>query len=347
MIAESGAPLYMLLALYCACFVVASDSSKATCDYHGHIAESDTTSLLSYKSAVTFAASQHAESRDVQGMRARAKHDYMPDVAWRAFEAVGEAKRQLLEAGSAETAQPMHPEIKGSVFEAVEVSLPLEPPILKHPRDTGSGQGDKNIVGLGQLTRGGRKCIVYGMGIADDSSFEQQMQQHGCETHAFDCTVDPKAPSVANKKFNFHHWCIGSHDNVSFAGNTYVNGDRGSLTSEKKMQFKTLAETMKDLGHTYIDLLKFDIEGFEWPLFKTELLTIANPPEQLSFELHTQKANPAYVPQFNVRDKGYVQVNRLFRSLYDIGYRVTSKELNNGDPACAEFVAINTKRNEI
>jgi len=244
----------------------------------------------------------------------------------------------LLEEGSAEDAKPEDSQKSGSVFEAVEVSLPLEPPILKHPRDTGEGQGDKNIVGLSELTTGGRSCIVYGIGIADDSNFEQQMQTHGCETHAFDCAVDAKSAVVAGQSFKFHPWCIGQPGNVSFEGNLYVKGD------EKKLKFKSLSETMAELGHSHIDLLKFDIEGFEWPLFHTQLLTSSNLPEQLSFELHTQKANPAYVPPANVKDKGYVEVNRLFKSLYDKGYRVTSKELNSGDPACAEFVAINVNR---
>lgn len=257
----------------------------------------------------------------------------MPAVAWRAFEALAEEKRQLLEAGSTDGATPKNPDQRGSVFEAVEVSLPLEPPILQHPRTVGFGQGDKNIVGLKQLTRGNRACITYGIGIADDSHFEQRMQDMGCETHAFDCTISPDSPAVVGKKFKFHNWCIGEKQNVNMSKTVYVDDD-------KKLQFKTLTDTMKELGHTYVDLLKFDIEGFEWKLFETQILKSEVSPEQLSFELHTDKANPYYVPHDNVKDKGFVQVNRLFKSLFDMGYRVTSKELNSGDPACAEFVAI-------
>merc|ERR1719498_2078060 len=258
-------------------------------------------------------------------MHIKAHRTSMPEVAWRAFEALAEEKRALLEKGSADGAHLASD--RDSVFKSVEVSLPLEPPVLKHPRNTGAGQGDKNIVGLQQLTRGGRQCIVYGMGIADDSSFEQQMQTMGCETHAFDCTVDPSSSVVKGRDFKFHHWCIGQKGNVSMQNNVYVKDDPNSF------QFKSLPETMKELGHSHIDLLKFDIEGFEWQLFETQILKNPNPPEQLSFELHTQKANPAYVPQQNVKDKGYPEVNKLFRSLYDIGYRVTSKEINSGDPA--------------
>lgn len=274
-------------------------------------------------------------SADVRGMHIKAHHSTMPVVAWRAFEALADQKRDLLEKGSEEGAEPFNPDVRGSVFEAVDVSLPLEPPILKHYRQTGSGQGDKNIVGLQELTRGGRQCVVYGIGIADDSHFEQQMQDLGCETHAFDCTIHSDSPAVAGKTFKFHPWCIGHRSNVSFDQNVYAKKE-----DKDSLQFKGLSETMKELGHSHIDLLKFDIEGFEWQLFQSQILTSANPPEQLSFELHTQKANPYYVPKDNVHDKGYVEVNRLFKTLFDMGYRVTSKELNSGDPACAEFVAI-------
>merc|ERR1712194_370636 len=97
-------------------------------------------------------------------------------------------------------------------------------------------------------------------------------------------------------------------------------------------KFKTLADTMKQLGHKYVDFLKFDIEGFEWQLFETQILKskATASPEQIAFELHTEKANASFVPADNVKGKGYVQVNRLFKSLYDIGYRVTSKEVNPG-----------------
>lgn len=331
---------FVFLGLPFLCLVLAdSNMVCASADLGEPESPVDASCLLVRRAQVLSIKTRVSEGKDVQGMHVRAHHTEMPLVAWRAFEALAEDKRQHLEKGSLENAQPTSPEVRGSVFEAVEVSLPLEPPVLKHQRELGSGQGDKNIVGLAQLTRGGRKCVVYGMGIADDSSFEQQMQERGCETHAFDCTIDPSAPAVSGKSFKFHNWCIGRRDNVSFKDNNY-------LKTDSSLQFKTMSETMKELGHSSVDLLKFDIEGFEWQLFDTELLQSDNPPEQLSFELHTQKANPAYVPQKGVHDKGFVQVNRLFRSLFDMGYRVTSKELNSGDPACAEFVAVKIARGD-
>ena len=39
-----------------------------------------------------------------------------------------------------------------------------------------------------------------------------------------------------------------------------------------------------------------------------------------------------------MRDKGRKEVVELFTRLYELGYRVVNKEINFGDPYCAEFV---------
>ena len=61
-------------------------------------------------------------------------------------------------------------------------------------------------------------------------------------------------------------------------------------------------------------------------------------PDQIAFELHSKYANPSYVPQELVGDKGCDQVNELFLHLSEMGYYLISKDINGGDPACSEFV---------
>merc|ERR1712004_367989 len=96
------------------------------------------------------------------------------------------------------------------------------------------------------------------------------MAREGCETHAFDCTVDPASPVVAGKSFTFHNWCIGEEGAGFNAGNGYLRGKQGGV------QFKKLSETMRLLGHDSVDVLKFDIEGFEWKLFESEILGLSS-----------------------------------------------------------------------
>ncbi len=175
-----------------------------------------------------------------------------------------------------------------------------------------------------------KDCVVYGMGIAEDSSFEIGMSSY-CEVHAFDCTVDPKSPSVASKPFIFHPECIGETPVVA---NTLYMNDRSKYT------FVPLAQVMANLTHKSVDVLKFDIEGSEWALLEGDILRQAVRPVQLIFELHTHCANPNFVPPALTAGRDKAAVNRLFAALHDAGYRVASKEVNNGDGCCAEFVLV-------
>lgn len=179
------------------------------------------------------------------------------------------------------------------------------------------------------------------MSIAWESNFEQQMAREGCETHAFDCTVDPASPVVAGKAFAFHNWCIGDGGSEFNRGNNYLRG-----RSAGGLSFRTLSETMRLLGHDSLDVLKFDIEGFEWRLFETEILGGGLLPRQLAFELHTQGSKPIVVPPHLVKGKGFGEVNQLFLALHDRGYRVVSKEMNIYDDKCAEFVLVNVDASE-
>ncbi len=135
---------------------------------------------------------------------------------------------------------------------------------------------------------------------------------------------------------HFYPWCVGQKK--PFEGNTYTAGHR-----EDAFIFKSLREIMMELGHARLDILKMDIEGFEWTVLEQEVLPLAmtTPPQaaplQLLFELHTEGANPRFVPQGVVKGRGRAAVNALFLSLLEAGYRVVSKEINGGDLACAEF----------
>lgn len=156
-----------------------------------------------------------------------------------------------------------------------------------------------------------KKCIVYGIGISDNSDFEQNMARY-CEVHAFDCTISTDAPSVLGKSFVFHQQCIG--------GETFLS----------------LNQTMANLGHQHIDILKFDIEGSEWQLLE-ELLHGTVRPRQILFELHTFCVSPYFREIALVRTKDKSSVNALFVKLYHAGYRLMSKDLNLGDRCCSEF----------
>lgn len=161
--------------------------------------------------------------------------------------------------------------------------------------------------------------------------------KYGCAVHAFDCTMKDKhklrdyldrQKGVTN--LSFHPWCIGNETKTIGEATVYdFEGGKGS--------FHSLDQIMKRLSHARLDILKFDIEGYEWDLFET-IMQGNQLPTQMAFELHTQYANPNYVPSHLVAKKGRGAVAELFYELYLLGYRVVSKEVNNEDHGCAEFV---------
>ena len=109
----------------------------------------------------------------------------------------------------------------------------------------------KLACGINQLQQ---PCVVYSVGGNNEWEFEQDMlRKTECEIHTFDCTgtksrfVVPKHP-----KLHFHYICVHTHHMAA-------SGDNG--------EFWTFGEIARFLNHTRVDLLKMDVEGFEWPLF--------------------------------------------------------------------------------
>eukprot|EP00545_Synedropsis_sp_CCMP1620_P012292 CAMPEP_0119023602 /NCGR_PEP_ID=MMETSP1176-20130426/30252_1 /TAXON_ID=265551 /ORGANISM="Synedropsis recta cf, Strain CCMP1620" /LENGTH=172 /DNA_ID=CAMNT_0006978701 /DNA_START=1 /DNA_END=519 /DNA_ORIENTATION=- len=165
------------------------------------------------------------------------------------------------------------------------------------------------------------------MGISDNSRFEQLMSKT-CPSgvHAFDCTINSTKPSVFGMNFTFHPTCVGLLYDLS-VGSVYANETTDSLN------FETLPNIMKELKHTHLDILKLDVEGSEWKLLEDFPVK----PRQLFIELHTKMARRKYVPHHLVETKDKAATDALFLKLYDMGYRVISKDINTGDRACAEF----------
>jgi len=217
-------------------------------------------------------------------------------------------------------------------FDDILISLPLHADVF-HTSQIGS-EGDKFFVAPFSLKQQGQKCIVYGAGLANRADFENYMSESvGCDVHGFDCTLLAAQPQW---NFTFHDTCIGqSH---AFDGNSYSMAKR---KADLTFEFKGLDTIRTELGHSHIDILKMDIEGFEWDIFVGLLqLQDLDLPQQLLFELHTEGANPTWVPPSLVKGKTRREVVDLFLRLYDRGYRVVYKEVNIGDPRCADFTLL-------
>ena len=118
--------------------------------------------------------------------------------------------------------------------------------------------------------------IVYSIGIGEDVSFDRQIiETFGCDIFAYDPT--PEAVKFVERqnidpKFKFHQVGLSDRDgvvqfvepsgpDVSFA---MLDPDLRTGGSVFVFPVKRLSAMMSDKDHSHIDLLKMDIEGFEY-----------------------------------------------------------------------------------
>lgn len=205
----------------------------------------------------------------------------------------------------------------GDPFSDVIVSISLPEEQVHH--SDGHGADDKYFV---RDWLQDENCIVYAAGLAGSVRFEEAVaKETKCIVHAFDCTLTSARPEWGF--LIFHEWCIGREQ--SFEGNLY---SKSKTSANESFIFKSLGKVKRDLGHPRIDLLKMDIEGFEWDLLESSLLDGPNSdlPRQLLFELHAEGANAEAVPPSIAVGRSKAAVDLLFLNLFDRGYRVIARK---------------------
>ena len=142
------------------------------------------------------------------------------------------------------------------------------------------------------------ESIVYSLGIGEDISFDSSLiEKFNCNVYGFDPT--PRSVDYINKininKFIFTPVGIANtSEEMNFHLPKNTNHVSGSLIETKivnnedkvLLKFKTLSDIMNSLKHTHIDVLKIDIEGYEYRLIDY-LVKNKIKISQLLIEFHT------------------------------------------------------------
>jgi FkbM family methyltransferase len=171
-------------------------------------------------------------------------------------------------------------------------------------------------------------CVVYGVGAAEEISFEEEMaSKFGCEVHVFDPSPTSKRAFGALEKgkklgkgsLTFHAWGLGPvSDDPAQAMKLVLEG--------QLCEVKTLSDMAKALGHAKIDVLKMDIEGGEYSVLK-ELLK-----DGALKQLQIKQV------QIEFHGKDFDKLVNAIEALADAGFLMYRKELNPYDPEwCAEY----------
>jgi FkbM family methyltransferase len=141
-----------------------------------------------------------------------------------------------------------------------------------------------------------KDSIVYSFGIGEDISFDLEIiNRIGCNIWGFDPTPKAKKYIEHNSHPNFHFYDYGIS---TFDGNLSfqppANPNHASYKEDPagidSFPVKKLSTILKELNHTTIDALKFDIEGSEYTVLEN-ILKEGIFPVQMSIEFHGSNKN--------------------------------------------------------
>ena len=191
--------------------------------------------------------------------------------------------------------------------------------------------------------------VMYSFGINGESSFEAEMLERvpSARIWGYDFSVDAWGPQIAEK-----------HRHRTFFKKVGL-GKEDKHDSEPP--FWTLPSLMKQNNHTYIDILKIDIEGSEYDALDTMMDAFDNmktasgksvlPIGQVMIELHLGDG----INTENANAGGNVDFGR-FRTWWErlerMGMRPVWMEINlfavtlgksKANPRCTEYVWVNAK----
>jgi hypothetical protein len=170
-------------------------------------------------------------------------------------------------------------------------------------------------------------CLIISLCSNGQFDFEQAvLDVFPCEVHTFDCT---STPQTLEARHHFHKLCIGKP----------AHG------------FVSLDEAVRLTGFSSLDLLKMDIEGYEFDVVSSWEAGSRSLPKQLSVELHYQDlyyGTPAWkdtsrLSLFSwpgISEVGLAQLSLFFAHLAGLGYGVVAQEVNELSEHCSEFTMI-------
>lgn len=237
-----------------------------------------------------------------------------------------------------------HDKIVHAKFNGFEVMAPCSYSCTGECRADNS----KIVCGMEHLQEG---CIIYSIGGNNNWEFEENLyDMTPCHIYTFDCTgprerFDP--PERIRDRHSFYHICLATEprpppEEIEWQGRS-KNTIYGAMETLQGMQAM--------LNHTRLDLLKMDIEGYEWPIFDSwpELVDLEESskvslPMQILTEVHyvTQMRDlrPA---QPEVPFKTEIELVHLQEHLLKMGYVVAIRDDNRMCPHCTELTLLRYK----
>lgn len=158
------------------------------------------------------------------------------------------------------------------------------------------GDGGKWVCGMSRYEKSKTPLIVYSFGVQNESSFEQEMlERTNCKIWGYDFSVEAFGPALVEPYRSRTQFLQA--------------GIAGTTDKVREPPFFNIQDLMERNGHTYIDILKIDIEYFEFEALTSLLRHISSSPSaqtsapefpigQMLIELHLFGYNGANLPDF-------------------------------------------------
>lgn len=176
---------------------------------------------------------------------------------------------------------------------------------------SGIYDGHKFLCGL-QLISG--PPIVYSYGSHKDDSFERAVLAIRPDARIFVFEINPDLiPTERHPNINYFPIGLGGWD--------------GNFKTSNGWELKTMRQVMMEFNHSYIDIVKMDIEGAEFPWLRNEAILV-NRIGQLAIEVHIHR-----LPQ------GENAIS-FIRKLEEHGLRVFHQEFNRHASLMASELAL-------
>jgi len=167
-----------------------------------------------------------------------------------------------------------------------------------------------------------RGCSVFSIGSNNQWRFELDLAAATpCELYVFDCTLDVKVPAQIASRVKFFKICLG---------------DRTFVDPASQREYRDWKGLHALAGVSSATFMKIDIEGFEWPVLESIVVSAAQHeketgldifPKQIAVEVH-------YLTQFSIlpwhgRDKSPGEIFAFFNFLFFSGHYVIADRRDN------------------
>ncbi|XP_071530157.1 probable methyltransferase-like protein 24 isoform X2 [Panulirus ornatus] len=171
------------------------------------------------------------------------------------------------------------------------------------------------------------ECLLYSFGVGNDFTFDEHMQDFGCEVHAFDHDNDHEIYDHRLGPIAFFHKArIGSETGFLRICEKTPHG----RICEPALRYQTMADIRRNLGHEdrQLNYLKMDIEGEEWKVLHQILhnTSVLSTVSQVTLEIHLEELRSNKTVE-GKRESVALYIN-VIQGLRNLGFQLVRHDEN-------------------